>query len=625
MHDSDPLARDRNLEAWPKRATLWRDLGQIYAEMSAARRRQFYSLIVLMCVGAVAELATIGSVVPFLSLLANPGAVHGISWLNSGGLPVAALLFALLVLLAGAIRLYLTFSVQDFSYRLGHEIMVAIERRVLMQPYSFHIESNSSSMLAAIEKVEVLVFDALLPSMQALASAVLAIFIVAALLYIEPVTALIAASAFSVVYLGVSALARRRLAVNSNAIGRSFNERMKIAQESLGGIRDIIIDGNHDLYVRLFREVDLQLCVARANTAFISTAPRYVIETVGIIILAGIAVVMSERDGGLAAAVPALGAIALGAQRLLPLLQQVYTGWSTSSGYISIVSQVVELLRLPTGQPIDDGRAMPVKKSIEVTDLCFAYPTRKAPALDGISFEIPAGAAVALIGETGSGKSTLADLLMGLLHPTSGVIRVDGAALTEQNRRQWQRSIAHVPQAIFVADSTIAGNIALGAQEDVDRNRVIEAAKVAQLSDFVESLPNGYETLVGERGIRLSGGQRQRLGIARAIYKGTPVLVLDEATSALDEATEKAIFDGLEKLRQRGRTLIIIAHRLSTIARCDLVMRLQAGRVVEAGRFADVVPPGSRQATTRSSRDRKSGTRRSKTAAARRTGPKATS
>lgn len=602
MDDAAPLATSRNPDGSEARPAVWRDLAQIHAQMSAPRRRQFYRLIALMCVGAFAELATIGSVVPFLSLLANPGVLAKLGWLPIGSLPAAALLFAALVLIAGTVRLYLSFSVQDFSYRLGHEIMVAIERRVLLQPYSFHIEQNTSNLLAAIEKVEVLVFDALLPSMQALASGFLAIFIVAALLYIEPVTALIAATAFSAVYLAVSAVARRRLSANSDAIGRSFNERMKIAQESLGGIRDVIIDGSHEFYLRLFRQVDLQLCVARANTAFISTAPRYIIETVGIIILAAIAVVVAQRDGGLAAALPALGAIALGAQRLLPLLQQVYTGWSTSSGYISIVGQVVDLLRLPLEEPGDrgDGKAMPLRTSVEARDLGFTYPSRRRPALAGINFEIPAGAAVALVGATGSGKSTLADLLMGLLDPASGEILIDGVPLTARNRQHWQRSIAHVPQSIFLADATIAGNIALGCpQEEIDRERLVEAARLAQLDAFVSSLPEAYETVVGERGIRLSGGQRQRLGIARAIYKKTPVFVLDEATSALDEATEQAVFEGLEQLRKDGRTLVIIAHRLSTIAHCDLVVRLHDGRIVETGSVADMRPVRRRRTSRR--------------------------
>jgi ATP-binding cassette subfamily B protein len=568
-------------------------LTQIYAQMSPFRRRQFYRLIALMTAGAFAELATIGSVVPFLSLLANPGSLDKFRWLDFaaglglGRLAAGGLLFAILAIVAGAIRLRLAWAVQNFSYRLGHEIMIEIQRRVLLQPYSFHLEQNTSTLLAAIEKVEVLVFDVILPSMHALVGAFLSIFIVAALIMVDPFTALVAATASAAVYVAVSAFARKRLAANSDAMGRSFNERMKISQESLGSIRDVIIDGSQDVYSELFRRIDLRLSSARANTAFIASAPRYIIETVGIVIIAAIAVVVAQRNGGLASSLPILGAIAFGAQRLLPLLQQVYNGWSTASGYFSVVGQTAELLALPLQKDRSGpkpGTALPLRKSIRIDDVSFTYPSRRKPALAGISFEIPAGTTVALIGETGSGKSTLADLLMGLLQPDEGAIFVDGTQLTASNRRRWQRSIAHVPQSIFLADTTIARNIALAlGDESPDPRRIEEAGRVARLDEFVATLPEGYNTIIGERGIRLSGGQRQRLGIARAVYKRAPVLVLDEATSALDEPMEQSVFEGLEALRRKGRTLIVIAHRPSTIARCDSVVRLHHGRVVPAG------------------------------------------
>jgi ABC-type multidrug transport system fused ATPase/permease subunit len=302
---------------------------------------------------------------------------------------------------------------------------------------------------------------------------------------------------------------------------------------------------------------------------------------------------MAQREGGFAAALPILGALALGAQRLLPMLQQIYLSWSVAVGNKSLIEQVLQLVRLRVDEELAHARkvpALPLREAIRLEDVSFAYSSRRSAALDRVSFEISRGQRVALIGKTGSGKSTLADLLMGLLEPTGGRITVDGVPLTRENRRNWQRSIAHVPQTIFLADASVARNIALGVPaQDIDERRVVEAASKAQLDEFVGTLPDGYDTFVGERGIRLSGGQRQRLGIARAIYKQAPVLVLDEATSALDDETEAAVMKALDQLGDEGRTIIMIAHRLSSLSRADMVVRLDNGRVVELGSYSEVI------------------------------------
>jgi ATP-binding cassette subfamily B protein len=294
--------------------------------------------------------------------------------------------------------------------------------------------------------------------------------------------------------------------------------------------------------------------------------------------IAALACMVTLMHGGLAAALPIIGALALGAQRLLPFLQQIYLSWSVAVGNRSVVQQVLEFLSLPVDQEIAGAAELvplPLQHHIRATNISFTYPGRRAPAIDELSFEIRRGECVALVGRTGSGKSTLADLLMGLLEPIAGQIDIDGVALSKDNRRNWQRSIAHVPQSIFLADTSIARNIAFGQQAgQLDLERVIDASIKARLHEFVSTLPDGYETFVGERGTRLSGGQRQRLGIARAIYKQAPVLVLDEATSALDEETELAVMRALDRLGEEGRTIIMIAHRLSTAVRVDRVIRL---------------------------------------------------
>lgn len=583
---------------------MWSGLRELFRTLTPQRRRHFYFVLALMFAGALAELATIGAVLPFLSLLADPDRIGRIPGLaaafdalgagtNAQRLLAATALFILIAIVAALIRLQLTWSSQKFIFRVGHELALDIQRRILFQPYSFHINHNTSSLIASLEKIGTLVYYVLLQLMQAAIAAVISVFIIVALIYVDPFTALVSAAAFGLIYLMVSRLMRARLNRNSEIIGSTWDERVKIVQESLGGIRDVIIDSSQPVYLEAFRRIDDRFSAAKTNTAFIGAAPRFIIESLGMALIAVLAIVMAEREGGLAAALPILGALALGAQRLLPMLQQIYVSWSVAVGNRSLVNQVLELVRLPideTTAHVGEVPPLPLGKQIRLEGVSFAYQSRRAAALEDVSLEIRRGQRVALIGKTGSGKSTLADLFMGLIEPTGGRITVDGVTLTRANRRNWQRSIAHVPQAIFLADASIARNIALGVPAaKVDRSRVIEAARRAQLDEFVATLPEGYDTFVGERGIRLSGGQRQRLGIARAIYKQAPVLVLDEATSALDDATEKAVMGALDQLGDEGRTIILIAHRLSTVAGADVVVRLENGRLVELGSYSEVI------------------------------------
>ena len=505
---------------------------------------------------------------------------------------MAATIFAAVALLAGAIRIVLNWSTQMFIARLGLELSVDVQQRILLQPYSFHLSHNSSEAVAAIDKVQSLVVHVLLQLIYATAAGFIALVIVAALFYVDPLTATLAAVAFSSLYLLVSAVTRSRLTGYSESIRTAYEERVRIVQESIGGIRDVIIDGSHEVYLDAFAKVSRRFGDAAAGTAFIAVSPRFIVEAAGMAIIAIVAVMVAGREGEFAYALPLLGAVALGAQRLLPLLQQVYHGWASISGHRSTVFEVLQLLRLPIPQ---DRRAsstepLPLVDRISIEQVSFTYPGGREPVLDGVTLEIPRGCIAGVVGTTGSGKSTLADLVMGLIEPTEGRITVDGVPLTGTARRRWQQSISHVPQAIFLADASIERNIAFGVPpEQIDHARVRSAAAAAQLHDFVASVADGYDTSVGERGIRLSGGQRQRLGIARAIYKQSPVLVLDEATSALDEATEAAVMASLQALAEEGRTTFIIAHRLSTLSHCDLLVRLDEGRIVDSGNYGEVV------------------------------------
>lgn len=570
-----------------------RPLRQLIGLMSPQHRRRFALVAAVTAAGAIAELAAIGAVLPFLTLLADPGGMNAVpiaerafATVGAAGfderlLAATALLMAA-ALAAGAIRIHLAWASQRFVFDFSHDLGVEIQRRVLGQPYAWHIATNSRDIVAALEKVQVAASAVALQLVQAVAAAVLGLFIFAALVAIDPASAIVAAGLLGLVYFGISAAARRRLGRHSETLAAAYSQRVGIVQESLGGIRDVIVDNAQPVYLEAFARIDRMFARARAQSAFIATAPRFVIEAAGIVTIAAAALILAAREGGFAAALPILGALALGAQRLLPLVQQIYHGWSSFAANRGIFADILGLLGLPPPAPPDDGAALPLRETIRFEGVSFRYPGRDRPALRDVSLTIRRGERAALVGPTGSGKSSLADLLMGLLEPDEGEIWIDGAALSGGMRRAWQRSIAHVAQSIFLADASIARNIAFGRDEgEIDMARVADAARRACLDSFVSTLPEGYDTRVGERGVGLSGGQRQRLGLARALYKGAPVLVLDEATSALDPATEAEVLGSLRALSAEGLTIVVIAHRLSPVFACDRVVRLEEGRIVQ--------------------------------------------
>jgi ABC-type bacteriocin/lantibiotic exporter with double-glycine peptidase domain len=316
-----------------------------------------------------------------------------------------------------------------------------------------------------------------------------------------------------------------------------------------------------------------------------------VMEALGMVLIATFAYALSPQPGGVGAALPILGALALGAQRLLPLLQQLYGNWTFVAGSQAALIDVLDLLE----QPLPDDANQPTSAPLEFRDeihfdnLHFQYGSEGPWVLSGINLTIPKGARIGFVGSTGSGKSTALDLLMSLLEPTQGRILVDGQPISGKHRRAWQRAIAHVPQSIYLADASIAENIAFGVPPDqIDLDRVRQAANQAQIAEFIEGRPEGYSAIVGERGIRLSGGQRQRIGIARALYKQATVLIFDEATSALDSSTEEAVMSAIESLN-RDLTILIIAHRITTLRHSDLIVQLERGKIILQGSYEQFV------------------------------------
>jgi ABC-type multidrug transport system fused ATPase/permease subunit len=359
----------------------------------------------------------------------------------------------------------------------------------------------------------------------------------------------------------------------------------------LGGIRDVLLDGTQTVYCDIYRQADHPLRHAQGSNVFIGGSPRPVMEALGMVLIAALAYALSRQVGGIATALPVLGALALGAQRLLPALQQIYSAWAAIAGNHASLADIIALLDQPLPAELLKPAPAPLsfQDSIRFDAVRFRYSNDGPWVLDGLNLTIPKGARVGFVGSTGSGKSTTLDLLMGLLIPTEGEILVDAQPISVNRFRALQQSIAHVPQSIYLADTTLAENIAFGVPPDtIDLDRVQQAARQAQIADFIESSPDGYQAYVGERGIRLSGGQRQRIGIARALYKQASVLVFDEATSALDNTTEKSVMDAIKGLSS-DLTILLIAHRLTTIRRCDTIVELEHGRIVAQGTYEQLL------------------------------------
>ena len=575
---------------------------RLWNHLSHRRQRQFLLLTGLMLVSALAEVVSMGAVLPFIAILVTPDQVisnptvtdlahaWGIASGNQLVLPLTVA-FVTAAIVAGLVRILLLWASARVAYGSGADLGVLVYRRTLYQPYHAHLARNSSEVISGITSKVVGAVNVLLSILMLASSTVLLIALMLALITIDPMVALVAALVIGASYVSIALMSRWRLHRNSQCIAHEQSRVVKALQEGLGGIRDVLLDGAQPTYCQIYRDADYALRRAQANNLFIVGSPRFVMEALGMTLIAALAYGLTYRPGGIAQALPVLGALALGAQRLLPAMQQIYAAWATIAGSYASLEDTVELLDqpLPTELLEHDTEPVDFKKDIQFRGVRFRYANEGPMVLDGFNLLITKGARVGFVGSTGSGKSTTLDLLMGLLTPTEGEILIDSQPLNGYRLRAWQRAIAHVPQSIYLADSTLAENIAFGVPRDsIDFNRVKQAARQAQIADFIETSSQGYEAHVGERGIRLSGGQRQRIGIARALYKQASVLVFDEATSALDNATEQTVMDAIEDLSS-DLTILIVAHRLSTVRSCDTIIELDQGQVVAQGTYEELI------------------------------------
>jgi ABC-type bacteriocin/lantibiotic exporter with double-glycine peptidase domain len=570
--------------------------------LTARQRRRVVGAQFLSLIMAFSTVAGIASIAPFFSVLGNPALIQRsaqLRWIYQLGFSsprsftiALGLAFMGFVVIANVINILGSFVMIRLAMSIGTDLQSILFAEYLHRPYLFHARTHSSLLFNNLIHETTRSTNHLLQNAFSLNTQVVtALFIVVSVMLLNPILAMAMIAALAGGYVLIYLAVRNRLLRAGEIESRFFIEQCKIVNESLGAIRDILLRRSQPAFRTSFEHSSRAFARAAAHTQLIGQTPRYVMECVAVVGLVAIALLAAGRDGGIGLWLGQLTFLGFAAYRLLPSLQQAFMALvkirADRPGFDSIAPdlRLARARAYPTSAG-DAGWAECPRSAIELKDISFYYEPDRPPVVSGISLRIAARTVIGFVGANGSGKTTLVDLIAGLLVPDAGRLEVDGVAIDATNRAAWQSRIAYVPQNIFLLDTTIAQNIALGvAPEDIDRARLREAAHLAQLDPFLRGLPDGFEHRVGERGTRLSGGQRQRIGIARALYARASVLILDEATNALDGLTEREMHATIAGLRG-AYTIILITHRLSSVRICDRLYEIDHGQLRRRGDVA---------------------------------------
>jgi ATP-binding cassette, subfamily B, bacterial PglK len=577
---------------------------KLHALLDKTGRRRAYLMLVLIVIHAFVEMVGVASVMPFVAVLSNPEVVETNAFLawaystlgfQSRESFMMFLGIVMLVALVGSIsfKALVTYATVRFAAMRNYALSHRLVQGYLQQPYDFFLNRHSADLgKSVLAEANQVVNEALKPLMQLLAGASVSISLIVLMFIVDPILAGAVTLGLGVGYGGIYLLVRGYLARLGRARLNANRERFQSVQECFGGVKEVKVSGLEEPFLKRFEAPAKRFAKANANAAAFKEVPKYLLQA---LVYGGafvVVLVLMRQPGGLQAAIPTLAVFALGAQRMIPALGELYKNLSRLRfSQAALDNLYQDLHSLDQRNAVTAVSApMGLSQGIRLENITYRYPNAERPALDQLSLEIPARTTVGFVGSTGSGKTTTVDMILGLLTPQSGRLSVDGNEITADNVRNWQRSIGYVPQHIYLADDTVAANIAFGLPSDkIDMQAVERAARIANLHDFVvKDMDQGYDTSVGERGVRLSGGQRQRIGIARALYYDPEVLVLDEATSALDNVTEQAVMEAVHNLSHR-KTVILIAHRLSTVRECDQIFLLEKGELKGQGNFDELV------------------------------------
>jgi len=569
-----------------QKSDLYKNIIYLWKYLGRGRKFKFLLLFLLIIFSVFVDIISIGSIIPFLTVLSHPEKIMNIEYVQ----PILKILniksseelllpitigFIMIAIFSMSIRILLLRFNSLLAADMGIELRKKIYKKILYQPYVFHIMNNSSELISInTEKVNIAIQAGIMHVLMMLSAFLTVLAVITTLLLVNPLVAILTFVILGGGYIFIGFFSKKYIQKNGYIISKNQPLAIKCMQEGLGGIRDIILNNNQSIFINIYSDVVQRIQYARMKNIFLGSLPKSFLEMLAMILIATLAYFLFNTNNK-ESIISILGVLALGAQKLLPSLQQIYYSWSFINSYESILNTIVEYLKKTTPySAILKDNNIDFNKSIELRNVFFKYPKTNRNILKEINLKILKGMKVGFVGTTGSGKSTLLDIIMGLLKPTSGEILVDDVKIDNTNIKSWQKNIAHVPQNIFLTDTTIAENIAFGLPlKKINMEKLNEVIEQASLREYIESLPNGFFTKVGERGIKLSGGQRQRIGIARALYKEANVIIFDEATSALDNETEKNVMNAINLLRG-NLTILIIAHRLSTLEECDVIYKI---------------------------------------------------
>jgi len=576
------------------------------------RTAWLFVMVGLFVVLSAMDVLGVGLIGPFVAAVIEPSRLARVprlnAWLMATGsplhlAPIPTLGALLLVVFAvkGVVAYSLHHRVLVFAFDVRAHLIKRLMRSYLRMPFQFYLDRNSSTLVqAVVNNTKVMTDDLLIPIMRSISDAVVLLLIGAFLFVVSPLVM----AAFCVVVLATFAGYERIVRPRTRAAGEQVavvNERIiRGVNQIVSGIKDIRILGLHGYFLRLIEAAADANTMAQVRFNSFLVLPRYLMETVVVLFILTLTLVTLARGDAPADLVAMLAMFAAAGLRALPAMSQVsasfasmhYSSFALTSLYDDL--RLIERLRAtgatPAAEPAVESTppGHTAFHEIELRHVSFTYPNAAAPAIEDVNLRIRQGSSVGLIGESGAGKTTLVDLLLGLHRVDRGAVLMDGMHLNRIGWERWTSQIAYIPQFVFITDDTLRRNIALGVEdEQIDPQRIQEAVRLAQLAGFVARLPLGLDTLLGERGGRISGGERQRIALARAFYHNRDVLVFDEATSALDSETEQEVVRAIDSLRGL-KTVIVIAHRLSTVRSCEVVHRLQRGRLVQSGRLEEV-------------------------------------